>query len=336
MSWFGQPPSTSIDLPTDDSLPQYGSSHDAVQEVFKSNKCYDLMSTSCKVVVFEAAISFQLAFNALVEHDAEVAPLWDPNGKVFLGIMTTVDFIEALSEYQRQGLSLFDLSNRTIADMLLMPKDTFVFKHNNFLSLGAEESVYQLYCLLRRLKTEFAPIVDPLEGNLVGVLGYLDILYLLAHSAQQYPIVASVLVQQLTTINISNQVTAPKTACLGDVCKVMHDRQLSAVPIVDEDGRVIGVYQLSDVSFIAKAPQPDIILSNFSSMNIGDVAITRTNDNIQNGLPGFCSCMRTSSLKEVVEAMISFRVTRAVCIDEMGRYVAIVDVKDILTYFFGE
>lgn len=336
MSWFGQPLSGNLDPSSDETIPQFGTSHEAIQEVFRSNKCYDLMSTSCKVVVFETAISFQLAFSALVEHDAEVAPVWDPNGKVFSGIMTTVDFIEALSEYQRQGLSLFDLSSRSISDMFVMSKDTFVFKHNNFLSLSAEESVYQLYCLLSRLKTDFAPIVDPLEGNLVGVLGYLDVLYLIAHSAQQHPIVASVQVQQLTTINLSNQVTAPKNACLGDVCKVMKDRQLSAVPVVDEEGRVIGLYQLSDVSFIAKSPQPDLILSNFSAMNIGEIAMQRTNENLQNGLPGFCSCTITSNLKEVVEAMISFRVTRAVCIDELGRNVAIVDVKDILSYFFGE
>lgn len=39
-----------------------------VQDIFNSTRCYDLMQTSCKVIVFEACIPFQLAFFALVEH----------------------------------------------------------------------------------------------------------------------------------------------------------------------------------------------------------------------------------------------------------------------------
>ena len=41
---------------------------EAVQKIFSSTYCYDLMQSSSKVVVFETIIPFQLAFYALVEH----------------------------------------------------------------------------------------------------------------------------------------------------------------------------------------------------------------------------------------------------------------------------
>jgi hypothetical protein len=42
----------------------------AIQSIFASTKCYDLMQVSSKALVFEASIPFQLAFYALVEHGA--------------------------------------------------------------------------------------------------------------------------------------------------------------------------------------------------------------------------------------------------------------------------
>ena len=46
----------------------YVSTKEAVQGIFNSTHCYDLMQSSTKVVVFETHIPFQLAFYALVEH----------------------------------------------------------------------------------------------------------------------------------------------------------------------------------------------------------------------------------------------------------------------------
>jgi hypothetical protein len=47
----------------------------AIQSIFSSTKCYDLMAVSSKAVVFEAGIPFQLAFYALIEHGALVVAL---------------------------------------------------------------------------------------------------------------------------------------------------------------------------------------------------------------------------------------------------------------------
>ena len=48
---------------------------EAIQSIFTSTHCYDLMQNSTKVVVFETQIPFQLAFYALVEHGESLSSL---------------------------------------------------------------------------------------------------------------------------------------------------------------------------------------------------------------------------------------------------------------------
>jgi len=59
------------------------------------------MQQSCKVIVFETDIPFQMAFYALAEQDADIAPVWDPVLKQFVGMMTSTDFLQALWHYHQ-------------------------------------------------------------------------------------------------------------------------------------------------------------------------------------------------------------------------------------------
>lgn len=142
------------------------------------------MQNSCKAVVFETHIPFQLAFYALVEHDTDIAPLWDPQKRAFVAMMTMTDFISALRAYRRNGIPVSELSNSLIADML--ENTNFKFRHDTFETVDAEETVYQMCRLLQRQGTDFVPVVDPDEGNLVAILGYLDIVNLLYTASLQF------------------------------------------------------------------------------------------------------------------------------------------------------
>ena len=74
--WFSRARSSG-DLSAEVQRSQEGTTYgftnptEAVQNIFTTTHCYDLMQSSTKVVVFEAIIPFQLAFYALVEHGNE-------------------------------------------------------------------------------------------------------------------------------------------------------------------------------------------------------------------------------------------------------------------------
>ena len=46
--------------------------------------------------------------------DTDVAPLWDPTRRIFVAMMTISDYVQALQVCRKQGVSMLDLSTRTI------------------------------------------------------------------------------------------------------------------------------------------------------------------------------------------------------------------------------
>ena len=267
-----------------------------------------------------------------------MAPLWDPKKRTFLAQMTMSDFVEALRVYQSQNLSLLDLANTSIMDMLNTPKSIFSFIHNSFASMDVEDDVYQLFHFLYRLDVDYVPILDTQENNLVGILGYLDLVYLLAHCAQQYSIVGSIRIDQIQIKNYGEKFLASASTSLMNILRILHEREISYIAIIDEQENVMGLYRKADVTFLAKSPNPDAVMANFFDLLIGDVILKsqqlqNEGSSYNNVLEGFCKCSPDSNLKDILEAMVNFRVTCCVCVDASGRFISIVDIKDILWYF---
>lgn len=51
----------------------------------KSHRCYDLIPTSSKLVVFDTSLQVKKAFFALVTNGVRAAPLWDSKKQSFVG-----------------------------------------------------------------------------------------------------------------------------------------------------------------------------------------------------------------------------------------------------------
>lgn len=68
---------------------------------FRFHKCYDLIPTSAKLVVFDTQLLVKKAFYALVYNGVRAAPLWDSEQQKFVGMLTITDFIKILKMYYR-------------------------------------------------------------------------------------------------------------------------------------------------------------------------------------------------------------------------------------------
>jgi CBS domain-containing protein len=254
-------------------------------------------------------------------------------------MMTLADFINMLRVYRRQDRSLADLSTKSIDDMLRTPMLS-VFRHGGFETLDAEDSVFQLCRLLHRLNADYVPIVDPDEGNLVAVLGYLDLVHLLHEAAKQYPQFFSSSLLQLGIGTYEDLVTAPQTMLLFDVIELLEARNISGIPVTNEFGLVIGQYHRSDVSFITRAADPDSAMAGIHTLQIGDaLRMQQTAISESSALHSdqtLCTCFVQDSLASVLDAMMRARVTRVVCVDSSGRCVGVISIKDIVAYYFVE
>jgi len=324
------------------------SNHSIVQGIFNDTKCYDLMQISSKGTVFETTIPFQLAFFALVEHDTDVAPLWDPERRQFVGLMTVGDYINALRVWRTQRLPTTELTARTISDMLAFSSAMSLhsqqqtnqvvrFRHADFQTIDAEDSVVQLCLLLIRSGIDYVPVLDPDNGNLVSILGYLDIVHLLDQAAAQHPHLFSATLEQLRIGTYTNIMTAPKHAKICEVLDALESQQISSLPIVDDTGKVVDTYHKSDVSFVIKAADPDEVVANLGNFKVEECIALREqllqSGDVMSSFQGLVVCKLEYPLSQIVRSMMIARSTKAVVVDEAHRCIGIVSVKDVIKYY---
>jgi len=307
----------------------------AIQSIFSSTSCYDLLASSTKGVVFETSIPFQLAFFALVEHDTEIAPVWDPEKKAFVALMCISDYIHALQICRVQGISMLDLASRSIADML--SSSAMTFQHPDFNAIDAEDSVHQLCLSLHRLNADYAPVIDPDNGHLVGILGYLDLVHLLDQAAKQHAPLFARTIEQLQIGKFTQIKTIPLTVLLSDVItELENNKDIIAIPIVDDNGTVVGLYHKLEISFIIKATDPDSVMTSLNGLRVGEALAMQeqqSGDTVTAVLHPLVTCNLHDSLAIVLDSMMRGRSTVVVCIDNKGKCLGIISIKDIVTHF---
>ena len=83
------------------------SSSITLYKLAKLKRCYDLMPTSSKLVIFDTQLHVKKAFHALVYNNVRAAPLWDNEKQKYVGMLTITDFIRILICYYKSEVSYF-------------------------------------------------------------------------------------------------------------------------------------------------------------------------------------------------------------------------------------
>ena len=255
--------------------------------------------------------------------------------------MTPRDYVRSLHIFRQKGMSFVELASRSIAEV--QSPALSVFQHPDFQPVDAEDTVYQLCLQFLRGDADYIPVVDPDNGNLVAVLGLLDILFLLTQISQDFPNLFSFTLQQLAIGSFEGILTSSSSALLSDVLGVMDEKGLAFVPVLEEGtGHLVGLYQRSDIGFMTKATDPDAVISSFSSLRI-DTVLKQQSPADASGvgvpatpsapLPASVTCTLKSTLKEILETMMTARSSAISCVDDSGKFLGILSVRDIVNYY---
>jgi CBS domain-containing protein len=119
---------------------------------------------------------------------------------------------------------------------------------------------------LRRHRVSACPVLDD-SDRVIGVVSGADLLY-----KQADPDLPAGLVRlnwrlteesKATAVTARQLMTAPPVvvrpeASVGEAARLMHDAQVKRLPVVDEDGRLVGIVTRSDVLSIFERPDADI------------------------------------------------------------------------------
>lgn len=306
---------------------------EVIHDFLSSKTLYDMMRQSGKLVFFDTNIPIQLAFYALLEHDMPAAPLWDSVSRRFVGLLSVTDFIDILRHYHRRGIPMDELSARNIGEVI-SDVDGRRMQHSDFLGTDVSTSIHQACTVLRARHHRFLPVIPPDGTRVLAIASYYEVLRYLVDNFREQRRLFDDSIADLGIGTFGEEVlTVRKTAVLSDVLDAMEARDVSAVPVVDESDRVVGLYSRSDITFLATATDADSVLSNLR-VTLQQILEQKPTEDVPRDRLETCSVH--ASLQSIFERFAEVGFHRLVCVDDERRCLGIVSARDLILYFCGQ
>lgn len=182
--------------------------------------------------------------------------------------------------------------------------------------------MYDAVSSLLKNKIHRLPVIDPLTGNTLYILTHKRILKFLKLFISEMPR-ASFLNQTLEELNIGTfkniavvRADTPLYTALG----IFVEQRVSALPVVDDKGRVVDIYSKFDV----------INLAAEKTYNNLDVTVTKALKHRSQYFEGVLTCNRHETLEAIINRLVEAEVHRLVVVDEHEVVKGIVSLSDIL------
>ncbi|XP_015244426.1 PREDICTED: 5'-AMP-activated protein kinase subunit gamma-1-like isoform X3 [Cyprinodon variegatus] len=281
----------------------------------KSHNCYDAIPISCKLVIFDTTLQVKKAFFALVANGLRAAPLWDSKLQRFVGMLTITDFINILHCYYKSPMvQMYGLESHKIetwrGDSL---RNVYLKSPTQYLISISPQARYKIHRL---------PVIDPESGNVLHILTHKRILKFLHIFGKNLPKPAFLQrpVQELGIGTFRNIATVHQTASLYEALSIFVERRVSALPVVDERGRVVALYSRFDV----------INLAAQKTYNNLDMTMQEAIHRRTCCVEGVIKCFPEESLEMVIDRIVKSEVHRLVLVDRFDVVKGIVSLSDLL------
>ncbi|XP_077011276.1 5'-AMP-activated protein kinase subunit gamma-3 isoform X1 [Tamandua tetradactyla] len=305
-------------LSWDDELQKPGAQ--VYMHFMQEHTCYDAMATSSKLVIFDTTLEIKKAFLALVANGLRAAPLWDSKKQSFVGMLTITDFILVLHRYYRSPLvQIFEIEEHKIETW----REIYLqgcFKP--LVSISPNDSLFEAVYALIKNRIHRLPVLDPVSGAVLHILTHkrlLKFLHIFGALLPQ-PSFLSRTIQDLGIGTFRDLAVVLETAPILTALDIFVDRRVSALPVVNESGQVVGLYSRFDVIHLAAQKT-----YNRLDMSVGEALRQRTLS-----LEGVLSCQPHESFGEIIDRIAREQVHRLVLVDETQHLLGVVSLSDIL------
>ncbi|XP_029695519.1 5'-AMP-activated protein kinase subunit gamma-1 isoform X2 [Takifugu rubripes] len=303
----------------------------------KSHCCYDAIPGSCKLIIFDTQLQVKKAFFALVANGLRAALLWDNKLQTFVGMLTITDFINILHCYYKSPMvQMFELeshkietwrgdsfqskctrniSHHTTQTSMNIHWSSFFFcldvylqcSRHFLISISPQASLFDAIYSLLKYKIHRLPVIDPESGNVLHILTHKRILRFLHIFGKKIPKPAFVgkQIQKLGIGTFTNIATVQQTATLYDALSIFVDRRVSALPVVNEKGKVVALYSRFDV----------INLAAQRTYNHLDMTMQEAIRRRVGFVEGVIKCYPDETLDTIIERIVNAKVHRLVLVD---------------------
>ncbi|TEB34967.1 CBS-domain-containing protein [Coprinellus micaceus] len=338
-----------------DALEIHNAAIGAIRSHLKSSSCYDAFPVSFRLIVLDTKLNVKKALQCLLLNGVVSAPLWNSSTSKFAGMLTVLDIIHLIQYYYRTAsydTAAADVEHFRLESLREIEKELGVAQPP-LLREHPESSLYDAGKLLIQTHARRLPLLDnDSETGHEVIVSVLTQYRLLKYIAINCHNEAQQLNQSLRKLKIGTYVAAlpggPKdgpnpyypiaTASLDtsvfDVVHMFSERSISAVPIVDEEGIVVNLYETVDVITLVR-------LGAYQSLDlkIKDALTQRSPD-----FPGVVVCTASDSLGTLLQLVKKRRVHRLVVVEgeeeekqggKKGRLMGLITLSDVLRYIIG-
>ncbi|KAJ1183864.1 hypothetical protein NDU88_000674 [Pleurodeles waltl] len=289
-------------------------------EFMAKHSCYDATPTSCKLVVFDTTLQIKKAFFALVANGVRAAPLWDSKKQSFVGMLTITDFINVLHRYYKSPLvQIYEIEEHKIETWREVYLQGAV---KPLVCISPDDSLFDAVYSLIKNKIHRLPVLDPASGNILHILTHkrlLKFLHLFGAIIPK-PRFFQQTIEQLGIGTFRDLAMIHENAPVFAALEIFVDRRVSALPVINEAGKVVGLYSRFDVIHLAAQ----------KTYNNLDISVKEALRRRTLCLEGVLKCFPYETLEVVIDRIAKEQVHRLVLVDDDYFPKGIVSLSDIL------
>lgn len=289
-----------------------------------------------KVVLLTSNMSVGEAIRILTTHNILCAPLVrngakpeEPWEERYLGLVDMAGMVFHLLEHVNkghQGVLIEDLEKIDGFSRLPVTHVSDFSRWIPFQPLRPNSTIADACRLLSEEGMHRAPVIDE-KGELVNIITQSNLLsFLCANLGVLKPVVSKTL-EEIGLAEASHVITLPASATTLEGFELLKKHRISAVPVVDEDGQVVGNLSVRHVrEMLTKKFMSKMLLEPVTEF------LAATVDKSRDEMHPAITCAKNTTLERVIRKLDTSRIHRIYVKNDDGIPIRVVSLRDILAH----
>ncbi|AMD21290.1 HER011Wp [Eremothecium sinecaudum] len=296
----------------------------SIRLFLKSKTSYDVLPVSYRLIVLDTSLLVKKSLNILLQNNIVSAPLWDSTTSKFAGLLTSLDFINVI-QYYFSNPDKFELVDKLQLNGLKEIEKAIGVDPPDRESIHPFKPLYEACCKMIESRARRIPLIDQDEEThreiVVSVLTQYRILKFVALNCRETRYLKRPL-YEIDIITSAEMLSCSMSTPVIDVIQLLATGGVSSIPIVDENGKLINVYEAVDVLGLIKGG-----IYNDLSLSVGEALMRRSDD-----FEGVYTCTIRDKLSTILDTIRKSRVHRFFIVDDEGHLTGVLTLNDILKY----
>ncbi|EQK98764.1 nuclear protein SNF4 [Ophiocordyceps sinensis CO18] len=303
----------------------------AIRDFLKVRTSYDVLPLSFRLIVLDTDLLIKKSLSILIQNAIVSAPLWDSETSRFAGILTATDFINVIQYYYQFPDEISKLDQFRLSSLRDIEKAIGAIPIET-VSVHPARPLYEACRRMLKTRARRIPLVDVDDETgretVISVITQYRILKFIAVNNEHNTVLLKKSVREVILGSYTNLATAHMNSTVLDAIHMMVDRNISCVPIVDSENRVLNAFEAVDVISCIKGGAYEEL-----DGSVGEAICNRPDDS-----PGIYTCCEGDRLDSIFDTIRKSRVHRLIVVDDENKLKGIISLSDILKYvlLYGE